>query len=143
MTTISCTTSWDIPDAALDGIATDLLTTAAEGGIQYWAHVTDYKWDTEVVADRHVTVLEGDDGATEITVTVAMIREAITKVVTGAVKPFYNQGYTDTYAKRVTDLFTEITRDKIKVSDSQGYDYDADDADNVLQIAAFGEIVYG
>jgi len=51
----------------------DMLTTAAEGGINHWARVVEY-------TDRHVTVIDLEDG-TRYTVTAAGMTAAANDVL--------------------------------------------------------------
>jgi hypothetical protein len=127
-------------DDLLNEAATGLITTAVEGGINYWATVESYRWDCPV-ADRHATVVEGDHPAEAgpHTVTVASMRAAMVKVADGDVREFHNSGYRDSYRLRLRRMLANAA---MGVEDDN-YDYDAGDADSMFQIAIFGEVIYG
>lgn len=103
----------------------DLLITAVEGGINYWASVSDYRPD-----EGSVTVHDEEDGDT-YSVTTDTIATAVGKFMRG------ENGC----------QFIESAGDgQFKLSNrtnGEDGDYDAGDADCILQIACFGEVVYG
>lgn len=156
--------TFEVPDEALNQIACDLITAACEGGINYWASCEDYRWgdpslghsrpqangsDAWQPDDKRyatVTIHSDVDPGMEpdfepVFVDAAKMIEAIRKVVAGEVKPFYNMGYTQTYRDRLVSLFAELERG-VQL-DYADYDYDASDADCMMQIAVLGETVYG
>ena len=113
---------------------TDVLTTAVEGGIGYWAQVTSYTWDTEVVADRGVTITDVEDSGAIVRVTVANIATALGKFTKG----------TAVEAAAVVKVHPSYVR-QIRTAnrENDGGEIDADLADMVLQVAALGEVIYG
>ena len=116
----------------------DVIQTAAEGDIDHWAGIREYKWeDREVVSLRVVELddnemvpspekakkLELFDGE----ITHAMIAKSIRQILHGAVQ------------------ISVEALDSIRlaiVHDDASY-IDAGVADSIVQIAALGEIVYG
>ena len=116
----------------------DFIQTAAEGGINHWAGVREYRWvDREVVSLRIVELddnemvpspenakkLELFDGE----ITHAMIAKSIRQILHGATK--------------ISAESLESIRLAV-VEDDASY-IDAGIADSVVQIAALGGIVYG
>lgn len=93
---------------------TDILITAIEGGINYWAEVTDYSPD----GDRPFAVIREIEGRDEYRLTPTAMTAAANKVVTL---------YPNTRAAGY------IRTDNI----------DAEAADMIAQVACFGELVYG
>ena len=142
---IATTTTYDIPDNVMTQLSADLITTAVEGGINYWASASNYRCPNSDPGATRVTVYEDDDeGKVPHVVDVAKMNETVAKLVAGDFKPFYTGGYDDTYQVRVTALFRRITASGSADLDNDGdYDFDAGDADCMLQLAVFGEVVYG
>jgi hypothetical protein len=114
----------------------NLLITAVEGGIGYWSYVRryDYKAGTVEVADN--TECEWGDSDEEINakleykpVTYEDMARGINLICSGECKYADNAQYVEYMRKanRENDAGT----------------LDAGDADNVLQAALFGEVVYG
>lgn len=113
----------------------DIITTAVEGGINYWAEVTGYQWGTEFgpgkldgnrkFAKATVRDAEADDAAKELTTD--KIATAVGKVCRGEVKL---RG----------DIVAAIAQGNAE--NDAGY-IDADAADCLVQIALLGELVYG
>ena len=153
---ISCTKSWDIPDEVMHGIAADLITAAIEGGINYWGAVSEYRWGCPSLGhsdDRPWTegelpyavatvhdVEDRDFPPTEVDA--PKVIEALKKILCGQIKPFYTLGYgASTYAMRLTKHLDDIVAGA--KPDETEYDYDASDAEMVIQVALFGEVVYG
>ncbi|MCU1675972.1 MAG: hypothetical protein JWM93_730 [Frankiales bacterium] len=121
----------------------DILTTAVEGGIQYWAHVDEYRWwsptldggtaehaDGTANAYARITDLEVESG--ERTITVDDIARALR-----------------TISKHPITGMNETTRRLIIANDHANGDaehfdvIDADSADAIVQVALYGEVVYG
>ena len=98
----------------------DVLVTATEGGINYWADVQrrSLKDITAAIVpiDETPLYLQDDD-----------LRAAIAKIFRGDV-----------------EINPEIWRDIVcAVAQEDASDIDAEGADAIVQIALFGEIVYG
>ena len=129
-----------------DQTAGDVLTCAIEGAINYWACVSDIE-RTEDLTITRVTIHEADDDGD--------IEGAPTLL--GAGGRYRAEGVTVDLAQVTAALrraaFEEITylsagvkataRGLLLDGGSMEVDYDANDADVIVQIAALGEIVYG
>lgn len=151
---ITHTKTWNVPDDLMNELACVIITTAVEGGINYWGGVSRYKWggpdqprDDGQYAEREyaeATVHDNEDedhGPWEIDA--AKMTEAIVKIVSGDVKPFYNQGYSETFKDRLVSLFNQAEQNPNMPFLDADFDFDADDADSAMQIACLGEVVYG
>lgn len=109
----------------------DLITTAVEGGINYWAAVSDYEWSDDgptsvVVYDLEAGDLDGPGvpiGRAEIRKALALIMDA-----THEIKYLHSGARGRIFAATMENDAAEI---------------DADDADTIMQVAVLGEIVYG
>lgn len=92
---------------------TDIIITAVEGGINYWAEILAY-----TSADGRGSVTLADEDGDVYTVTAGQATEA---------------------ARKVVELYPNTQgADYIRVND-----IDAEAADMIVQVACYGEIVYG
>jgi hypothetical protein len=98
----------------------DVLITAVEGGINYWAQVTAYDPD-----DGRAVVL--DEDGDEFVVDGDKLATALGRIRRGEVK------YLDASVAR---FITEASRE------NEAGDIDAGLADAIFQVAALGELVY-
>lgn len=100
----------------------EILTTAIEGGIGYWAAIADYRRDGEGYwLSAKLVDANGDDEAAEfgpVTVTAGDCSKA---------------------ARRVLTLYP----DSRAAAAIKAGDIDGEAADLIVQVAAFGEGVYG
>lgn len=108
----------------------DIMGTAAYGGITYWA--TDPpEAALEALPEGHHLIQEDEDG-TRYHLTPAMIRRAIVEVAEG-------KHTNPTIAGYVRSAFEGWTaEDGIDCGE-----IDADAADAIVQVACFGEVIYG
>lgn len=110
----------------------DTLSTAIEGGISYWASVRAYHvadptlWETDTETNAYAEV-RAEDNATWHVVTLDTMARGWSlyrgQTMSGA-----------DYGKQA------MLANRTNGADG---DYDADIADNVLQLGIFGEIIYG
>jgi hypothetical protein len=105
----------------------DVIVTATEGGTGYWAYASDYHWEDEDPSKNTVTLTAMDDPATERVVTIETIAHGLAKLRKG-------EGQVNS---RIRAEILEADR-----ANDAG-DIDADGADVIVQIALFGELVYG
>lgn len=119
---------------ARDQLIFDLFTTAIEGGINYWATVESYHWQNEDVED-HIGFY-------------ADIHE------TEAEHPSQRNWRIDRHRMvRGYVLAAGLWRNKISwssgekpprvVTDDTDWDFDAGDADVIVQLGLFEEVIYG
>ena len=99
----------------------DILTTAVEGGINYWAEVRNYSWENVPIVT--VEVREEDQESAE--------------------KPGW-------HAVSAMDILRIVSQIRNHSSQAKGWNireivdqHDADIADIAVQLAIFGEVIYG
>lgn len=113
----------------------DIMTTAAYGAITYWAEEPTQADFDAAKPDQHVIRVNDEDdydGPQTFWLTPAKIRQAIVEVAEG-------RHTNDTIAGYVRQAFRDWTaEDGIDTGD-----IDADAADCIVQVACFGEVVYG
>ena len=110
----------------------DLLTTAVEGGIGYWSVVSDYQW-REGPATTRVTVQDTEGEGVEGKVwqlNVEIIGAALDKLLADP---------------RACHVHPENAKPLWAASVTNGEDEvpDAGMADLVVQVACFGDVIYG
>ena len=111
----------------------DIFITAIEGGIGYWAYSEEYHWRKEDGSDDldgfHSIVVdtEDEDAFERSTINAAVIEKGIQKI------------------KDPKFQINDTTRKKVMVADilEDDYDFDADDADCIVQAGLFGELMFG
>ena len=108
-----------------------IFTTAMEGGVNYWASVDGYRWST---GDGETDDLDGftadlydqEDDLREYVVNGRVIARGY-RLATGPDAGFY----------------WSTERPPLVVTDETDWDYDAGDADAIVQLGLFGEVRYG
>ena len=95
----------------------DIMVTAVEGGINYWACLTSVERD----ADLNVLSIEGHDAEDEET----EFKADLSTILLGLQMCVTEGRYVDA------------------IRNSDASELDADDADLILQMGVFGEVVYG
>ena len=119
----------------------DILITAIEGGINYWASVLhydpDYDVDTFSSGDGiHAVIVEDEDGAESKTIDTKAIRSAMSKLHKG-------EGYSLRPDVETPEWWVKKWRRAYRDCATGDWDFDAADADVVVQVAVFGEVGYG
>jgi hypothetical protein len=104
----------------------DVIVTAVEGGINYWARCKDYRWQDASGTENAASVAVRVDGEWK-TITTREIASAFSKLSKGEVLPRQNAYWRKAYRDVATG----------------DWDYDAADADVIFQIAALDDVVYG
>ena len=125
-----------------------LFTTALEGGIGYWSRCSAYHWsqkapDGELIEDLdgfyaviEETENENEDGSVpKHRIDAAVIQRGIDRLSSGEAtcggKPLDGNGHIHKLACALNGPLAEDV------------DYDAGDADNIVQAGLFNDIVYG
>lgn len=111
----------------------DLLITAIEGGINYWAEVSDYHHGAN--DETSATVYEDDADTDGVTVTTTDIRRAVRQVATKGI-PAADPG------SDLGDRFKAGCNAALRGRGGD-WDFDATAADALIQVAMFGDVVYG
>ncbi len=124
---VTLTLTCEVNKAALHG----LFTTALEGGIGYWSCATEYHWSLPDGGDDldgfYATVEETEE---DEPVTHRIDAACILRGLQFFAQP--GQGYRHVHSVARAVLFGD-----------DDLDYDADDADAIVQAGLFGEVVYG
>ena len=126
----------------------DILITAIEGGCNYWAAIIKYKHS---VVPAFATIIELQDSGEESLGEVTVTSEDIGKVV-GKIAVLIKAGESGSPIRFLGQNTIQAVREAMK--DPENADFDADTADQILQLAFFGvarggieletmEIVYG
>lgn len=126
-----------IPQAVLVELAADLIVTAVEGGMTYWAAVDEYVWEEgrpELTRAR-IHCEEGD-----FDIAVPLMIEIMLDLLLGRAKTFLNWSYPATYRVRLLSALTQIETGVSPLETD--YDFDAADASAMVQLATLGEVVY-
>lgn len=118
-----------------------ILVTAIEGGINYWAHVLHYKHDMDgrfygIGPKCHAVIVEDKDGAEPRIIDTESIRKAMAILYKGG-------GYSTRPEVEAPDWWKRKWRRAYQDCADGSWDYDCTDADTVVQVACFGEVVYG
>jgi len=120
----------------------DVITTAFEGGIGYWAQAGEYKWWSPTLDGGTAEHLYGQpnaygviwDGDSELWYTIDVDK------VASAIKRIVDRDVPDSEVH-----LAEGYRDLVRIADAENDagEIDADAADWIVQVACFGEVVYG
>jgi hypothetical protein len=121
----------------------DLIITAVEGGIGYWSECRNYRWKNaagdEIAASVEIREVDedGDPCGEWVTITPATIAKAMSSLSRGA-------GWAPPEATRPTpEWWTRKWRQAYREAGEGTFDFDASDADTIVQIAALGVLTYG
>ena len=119
-------------DMNRDHLYHGIFTTALEGGINYWCDVLNYHWSfgtPDYIEDLDgfgADILPYENGSDEILV---IDRNVIAR------------GYN--LAAKTNGVHWSIERPPLFITEDTDWDYDAGDADCIVQLGLFGEVVYG
>lgn len=113
-----------------------IIITAVEGGINYWAAVEDYSHTTPAQA----LVYDQEEGIGMV-LNVPAVDIALEKILTGADHGDFVKYFPKRYVEplRIANLINDTCPDDIDGAE----DIDADFADAIVQVALFGEVIYG
>lgn len=126
--------------AARDQLLADIFTTAIEGGINYWSECSSYHWRNP----------DGTDDLRGFKADINDLYNLLDPDDDDSGQPHHVDR--STLVKGYT-LATTTHRDRIRwscgeqpplvITDDTDWDYDAGDADVIVQLGLFGEVVYG
>lgn len=125
-----------------DQILFDVFVTALEGGITYWAAVAKYSiWLKDDAGTTSIPHKEDLTGFFAVIVDVEDENESLVRVDNDTVF----RGLVACATEDVKNLGSharQVAR-SLLFSDNEDVDFDAGDADQILQAGLFGEVVYG
>jgi hypothetical protein len=109
----------------------DILITAVEGGIGYWCVGRNYQWSDEdqTTIEVHEEEQSGDIDLGWIALDRAKIRHAVAVIMDRS----NDLDLHESYRQRISEAYRENDAGEI----------DADDADVIVQVAVFGNVIYG
>lgn len=130
---------------AYDQLMLDLFTTAIEGGVNYWAQVESYHWQREPTSDESHRNQPADYAGFYANITEVEYEDETDGSADHRIdRGVMIKGYS---------LARGEWRDKIHWSSGEkppwvwtedtDWDFDAGDADCIVQLGLFGEVVYG
>jgi len=146
---ITISTKVEVPE----GVLSDILITAVEGGIGYWARGYNYHWSDENPETTSITVIEfeeaaalgydiwsywneldtaHDNGDKDLNgytwgVTIHTIESGIQAIL--------NDSHPSPLKTRLLEYVTDI--------ENADWDFDAVDADVIVQMGLWGKVIYG
>ena len=125
---------------ALDQLLLDIFTTALEGGIGYWSSCQEYHWSNDAMGKRlgnieadhkgFYALIAEEDGDEQIPHTID--RSVIAKG--------YRLATTD-WRHRIA--WSSGQEPSLVVGPDTDWDFDAGDADAIIQLGLFEEVRYG
>lgn len=111
----------------------DIITTAVEGGISYWAEVSHYTWDFNNPGVAFVRVYCTEDDELTPPEGVPVDIEKIAKAISRILDPEIPTDLSATNVKMIRDASVE----------NDAGDIDADLADCIMQVAVLGDVIFG
>lgn len=114
-----------------DQTLADIVITAIEGGVNYWATCAEYRWENLPPSEVFAVIEDIEDETKQYRVTVDTVREGLRRLVSGECK---------IHLPETDEPIRAMTRGILLDPD---YDYDAGDADNIVQAGLFNEVRYG
>jgi hypothetical protein len=117
---------------ARDQLLHDLFTTGLEGGIGYWCWCKSYRWSTDggSTPDLHgfrAVICDPEEETDHV-----VDRKVVAK------------GYRlATHEWRDKLAWSSSGKPPLVITDDTDWDFDAGDADMIVQLGLFGEVVYG
>jgi hypothetical protein len=108
----------------------DIIITAVEGGINYWAGVSNYNWSMETPSTTKAVIYDLEEPETELILSINTIASAVNRV------------QSDGNIHGLGDFQRGIIIQANITNDFPSW-FDAITADIVAQIATLGEVIYG
>lgn len=122
-----------------DQMIADIFTTAIEGGINYWSWTDEYHWMKEDGSydffNFYAVIEETDNGPKH-----RIDRETIVRGYILATESYQGD---EIYWSTSAPLSKKKILSPSYVDDEDAWDFDAGDADIIVQLGLFGEVVYG
>lgn len=108
--------------------AADVITVAIEGGVNYWAEIISFHYDETDPAGATTTIHDLHDHGPRFEITVPKVLDAVHRISTDPTS--VGVGWP---AAEIAAAWTN--RDAAEI--------DADLADIIVQVAAFGKVIFG
>lgn len=121
--------SIDILNTEQQQFATDVLTTAIEGGINYWSTVLTISDRSPEPEQITAVVISEDEDRTQRTITSVALINTLASI----------EGFAEEIPQDIFDMLADAYADL----DEGAGDIDAELADVLVQLTLFGEIIYG
>lgn len=118
--------------SARDQLFIDIFTTALEGGINYWAECSEYHW-----CDEHYN--EDYRGFFAVIHDVEADAEKEYRIDRAVIV----KGYTLAVGDEGKNVRWSTKRPPLVITEDTDWDFDANDADVIVQFGLFGKVVYG
>jgi hypothetical protein len=149
-----------IPEpSALDQLYLDLFTTALEGGINYWSECAKYSWAWPSVVDTypdgrlvhenhkgfHAIIIETEEKENiiwpeqPITPEDLLVQPGVFRIDRSVIAKGYRLATTEWRSK----LNWSTAKPPLVVGPDTDWDFDAGDADMIVQLGLLGEVRYG
>ena len=116
-----------------------IIVTAVEGGIQYWSEHRDYKWKEtpadDLLVSASVEIRADEDNREELPEWTRITPDSIEKALTMFRDPNVNQNLGTHSTNVKTIVGADATND--------AGDIDSDLADQIVQVAAMGKVIFG
>ena len=116
-----------------DNLFHDIFTTALEGGINYWCQCSAYHWSNEDLRGFYADVEDVEDEDEDGNCRQYFIDRSV-------IAKGYRLATTD-YAERIS--WSSGDNPPLVITDETDWDFDALDADVIVQLGLFGDVVYG
>ena len=107
--------------------ANDVITTAVEGGIGYWARISEYHWRNGIPTTAMIEPLDPMDQWPLAQLDRVLVQKGIDALAEGNIKV-------------APDILGAILVSVVRPDD---YDIDATAADVIVQAGLFNDIIYG
>ena len=130
----------------------DLFVTAIEGGIDYWSNVTVYKhsiddWFATIETDdisENANGLTDDDGMVTLRIDESTILKGIELFAKETDSDREDKNiHPDSDHANLSRLCVQLVNPYGPVTELDFFDYDCLDADMIVQMGLFGEVIYG
>ena len=119
-----------------DQLLLDIFTTAIEGGVQYWAEVSSYHWTKGQEGDLegfHADLVDLEVEPSTPGEHLHVNRHIVAKGYALACGEFHDK----------VSWSTDSPPNQFDAEGIEDWDFDASDADVIVQLGLFGDVVYG
>ena len=126
-----------MPTSPRDQLLFDIFTTALEGGIGYWSQASAYHWQSTDDAGSY----NGDDVQGFYAVVREYDEDTDLRIDRAVVAKGYTLATSGTWLGRIA--WSSSEKPPLVITTDTDWDFDAGDADVIVQLGLFGEVVYG